>query len=112
MHPGFIDARQMLAVPRLGTIPATRVTGGLCVWCGAKATVPLGPRLSSQDGALHRWNPRSCGPCTRREAARVYQLHIRSCSRCAPLLYCVDARALHELSIPSPVSRQEPIREG
>lgn len=113
VHPAFVDAHQMLPLPRFKTLPATRTSGKRCVWCGATATVPLGPRLSTHNGTLHRWNPRSCDPCTRREAARVYQLHIRSCARCAPRLYCEDARALHELSTASPVSRaDEPIREG
>jgi hypothetical protein len=112
MHPDFVNAPQMLAVPRLNTRTKAQTAGRRCVWCGGPATVRLGPRLSSRNGSLDRWEPRACVPCTRREAARVFSVHIRACARCDAALRCVDARALHELSQASPVSRaDEPVRE-
>jgi hypothetical protein len=110
VHPDFVDARQMLAVPRLDTRTEAQAAGADCVWCEAAAPVDLGPRLSVFQGALHRWNPRACRPCARREAGRVYELHIRACARCTPLVCCEDARALHALSQSASVtSRKGPV---
>jgi hypothetical protein len=94
MHPGFVDAAKMLAVPKLGTRTEAQAEGADCVWCGGPASV----RLSTCGGALALWHPRACRPCTRREADRVYRLHITTCARCTPWVYCPDARALDALS--------------
>lgn len=101
MHPGFVNAHQMLAVPRIHTRTKPQIEGRRCVWCRAPATAELGPRLSARDGVLERWEPRACAPCIRREAGRVFRLHVGTCARCTPAVYCVDARALHDLSKPA-----------
>ncbi|MEU9173043.1 hypothetical protein AB0D34_35620 [Streptomyces sp. NPDC048420] len=106
VHPGFVDAHQMLAVPRISTRTEAQTEGRRCVWCSGPASVDLGPRLSARDGILERWEPRACLSCTRREAGRVYDVHVGACARCAPALYCPDARALHSLSQRAPRMRQ------
>lgn len=100
MHPDFATAVTMLAMPRLDKLSEAQAEGTRCVWCGGLAPVALGPRLSTCRGALVRWTPHSCRRCARREAGRVYDLHIGSCQRCMGRGYCPDARALYKLSQP------------
>ena len=99
MNPGFVNAPEMLPVPKAAGLATERVEGKRCVWCGAAATVELGPRLSVVDAALQRWEPRACRSCARREASRVYDIHIRTCARCSHGEYCPDARALYTLAL-------------
>ncbi|MGW7130938.1 hypothetical protein ACWGIA_21730 [Streptomyces bobili] len=51
-------------------------------------------------GELLRWEPSSCRRCLRREAKRVYNIHIGVCARCTHRDYCPDSRALYELGFP------------
>ncbi|MEU0118512.1 hypothetical protein ABZ137_33685 [Streptomyces bobili] len=81
-------------------LPAERLAGTRCVWCGGAATDALNARLSVVKGELLRWEPRSCLPCLRREAERVYNIHIKSCARCTHRDYCPDSKALYELGMP------------
>jgi len=108
MHPDFLDPHQMIAVPRLETRTEAQAAGADCVWCEGPAPIDLGTRLSAFEGALHRWNPRACAACTRREAGRIFDLHIRAgaCARCTPRVYCEDARALHALSKSTSATRR------
>jgi hypothetical protein len=99
MHPGFIRAPELLPVPRPDRVRSEQAAGTVCVWCDQPPTVDLGPRLSTGDGALHRWHPRACLDCTGREAARVYGVHVTTCGRCRQQGDCPDARALHRLSL-------------
>ena len=108
MDSKFVDAHSMLAVPRLHTRTKAQAEGRTCVWCGGAAHDSLGPRLSTHGGLLERWKPRACHPCIRREAARVYQLHVGACARCLPRAYCPDARALHALSTQAPAPEATP----
>lgn len=100
MHTGFVNATEMLPMPRATGLPIDRIEGERCVWCGHPPSVDLGPRLSTLDGSLHPWHPKGCAACTRREAQRVYRIHISNCARCDRSHYCQDARALHALGWP------------
>ncbi|MET7651548.1 hypothetical protein [Streptomyces sp. NPDC005486] len=99
MHAGFVNAAEMLPVPKAAGLAPERVEGKRCAWCGGADTVALGPRLSVIGGTLTRWEPRGCRSCTRREAGRVHDLHITSCARCSHGEYCPDARALYALAL-------------
>jgi hypothetical protein len=99
VHPGFVNAAEMLRVPKAADLAPERVEGKRCVWCGGADTVVLGPRLSVIGGTLNRWHPRGCRPCTRREARRVHGIHITTCARCTHRDYCPDAKALYELAL-------------
>lgn len=98
MNPGFVCAVEMLAVPKAAGLSVERVEGKRCVWCGGAASVELGARLSVVDGALKRWEPRSCRSCARREARRVYDVHITRCARCSHHDYCPDSEGLSRLA--------------
>lgn len=98
MNPGFVSAVEMLPVPRAAGLPVERVDGKFCVWCGGATSVELGGRLSVVGGMLRRWEPRACHSCARREAGRVYGIHVTTCARCTHREYCPDARALYELA--------------
>lgn len=100
MHPGFVRAPELLPTPMAADLPAERLAGTRCVWCGGAATDALNARLSVVKGELLRWEPRSCLPCLRREAERVYNIHIKSCARCTHRDYCPDSKALYELGMP------------
>jgi hypothetical protein len=100
VHPGFVRAPELLPVPKAADLPAERLSGKLCVWCGKAATDDLGARVSVVKGRLLRWEPRSCLPCLRREAKRVYNIHITVCARCTHRDYCLDSKALFELGFP------------
>lgn len=104
MHPGFSTAAEMLCPPRIWKLTAPYRHGEVCVWCGQEPTLNLGPRLSSVNGKLVRWLPRSCLRCAAQEAARVHRIHLRMCARCTPYLYCSDSRALHALAAQAPTS--------
>ncbi|MDQ0831934.1 hypothetical protein QF032_003778 [Streptomyces achromogenes] len=99
MNPGFVNAVEMLPMPKACDLPPERVDGTRCVWCGRPPTVGLGPRISPIGGALTRWTPQGCGPCVGRKAARVYGLHVGTCPRCSHGEYCPDSRALHKLAV-------------
>ncbi|WP_333736359.1 hypothetical protein [Streptomyces sp. IBSBF 2806] len=98
MNPSFVNATEMLAVPRAEGLSPERIDGKRCVWCGGAKTVNLGPRISAIGGALQQWFPRGCQPCTRREAKRVHSIHITTCARCTHADYCPDSEALYRLS--------------
>lgn len=100
MHPDFVKATEMLPMPRLRDLSEAQVQGKQCVWCAGLSTFDLGSRLSTLNGGLHPWRPRGCAACTRSEARRVFRNHIRSCARCNPTRYCVDAQALYALGFP------------
>jgi hypothetical protein len=99
VHPDYVSAVSMLPVPKAAGMPAERVEGKRCVWCGGPASIELGPRLSVIDGTLKRWEPRSCRSCARREAGRVYDVHITRCARCSHGDYCPDSHALYTLAL-------------
>ncbi|MFI5800227.1 hypothetical protein [Streptomyces sp. NPDC051677] len=99
LHPDFVRPLEMLPVPKAAGLPVERVEGKRCVWCGGPTSVELGPRLSVIGGTLKRWEPSACRPCARREAGRVYDIHIRACARCSHYDYCPDARALYTLAL-------------
>ncbi|MFJ1808560.1 MULTISPECIES: hypothetical protein [unclassified Streptomyces] len=101
MNPGFVNAAEMLRVPKAADLPAERVEGKRCVWCGGPASIELGPRLSVIGGALKRWEPRGCRSCARREAGRVYDIHVTTCARCIHRDYCPDSAALYTLALRS-----------
>lgn len=100
MNAGFVCATEMLPVPRAHSLTRIQADGKACVWCQGLPDdrIDLGPRISPAGGALKRWQPRACRPCTGSEAARVYQLHIRTCARCGRRNSCPDARALYALA--------------
>ncbi len=99
MHPGFVRAAELLPTPKAAGLPAERLAGTRCVWCGGAATDALSARLSVVKGELVRWKPRSCLPCLRREAKRVYGIHITVCARCTHRDYCPDNKALYPLAL-------------
>ncbi|MEH0582829.1 hypothetical protein QA942_01445 [Streptomyces sp. B21-106] len=98
MNPGFVGAAEMLAVPRAAGLASERIDGKRCVWCAGPASMDLGPRLSVIDGVLQRWEPRGCRSCVRREAGRVYDIHVTTCARCSHRDYCPDREALARLA--------------
>ncbi|WP_406157008.1 hypothetical protein [Streptomyces canus] len=98
MNPGFVVAVEMLPMPKAARLSEAQLGGRHCPWCAGPPKVSLGARLSVAGGGLLRWKPRACEECTQKEAGRVYNLHIRTCARCTPLVRCADARALHALS--------------
>ncbi|MFC8987841.1 hypothetical protein [Streptomyces sp. NPDC057115] len=104
---GFVRGPELLAVPRPDRIRPEQAAGHRCVWCPGPPTVSLGTRLSTSSGPerLRRWHPRACEPCTRTQAARVLDVHLGSCRRCAPAggFYCADARALSALAAGEPI---------
>lgn len=100
MHPDFVVATEMLAVPQRHTRTTTQADGTACVWCGDPPDVSLGPRLGVADGDLYRWLPHACHTCVSQQAARVHQAHRGSCYRCTPWEHCPDSRALYTLSLP------------
>ncbi|MFF1548721.1 hypothetical protein [Streptomyces sp. NPDC058291] len=109
MNDGFVSAAEMLAVPRAADLDGEQVDGKRCVWCSGAASMQLGPRLSVIGGTLQRWEPRGCRPCARREAGRVYGIHITTCARCSHRDYCPDSQALQALARPvSGVVRRGP----
>ena len=104
MHPDYIQAGELLAVPRPDRVRPEQAAGTMCVWCDQPPTVDLGVRLSTSSGQhpgrLRRWHPHACQACAAQHAADVYATHITRCHACRPV-YCQDARALHDLSIAS-----------
>jgi hypothetical protein len=98
VNPGFVCAVEMLPVPKAAGLAPARVEGKRCVWCGGPASIELGTRLSVIDGAVKRWEPRSCRSCAKREAGRVYDVHITRCGRCSHHDYCPDSTALLRLT--------------
>ena len=101
MNAGFVNAVEMLPMPKLPGLAATQVDGTVCVWCGNHPDgggIRLGPRISVIGGALQRWEPRACRRCTGLEAARVYRLHLTTCARCMHRDHCPDSHALHALA--------------
>jgi hypothetical protein len=100
VHPSFVNAAEMLAMPRTHTLSEEQMEGRQCVWCSGPDTIDMGPRLSTFRGRLHPWRPKGCEDCTRAAAQRSFNLHIRSCARCSRVQYCQDARALHALGWP------------
>lgn len=100
MHPDFVNAAEMLALPRTSGLAEERLKGRRCVWCGGASTVDLGPRVSTLNGGLHPWRPKSCTACARREARRTFNIHVQNCARCCRTRYCPDASALHALGWP------------
>jgi hypothetical protein len=99
VHPDFADPIAMLPMPRAADLPYEQIEGERCVWCGGKPKVDLGPRISVINGALLRWHPRACRECVREEAGKVHETHIRTCAYCTPACYCMDARALYQLTL-------------
>jgi hypothetical protein len=83
-------AVELLPLPRLSLLDASRREGAACVWCGGTPSADLGPRTGVALTAL----PRACVPCVAREAQRVYGVHARQCRRCGTGTYCPDGRAL------------------
>ncbi len=108
MHTDFADPIAMLPMPRLDTRTPEQAEGARCVWCGGRPVAGLGSRVSTCRGALVQWTPRACQRCIRREAGRVYRLHIPTCPRCGTRTYCPDAVALYGLSQASAASRTGP----
>ncbi len=100
MHPDYVVAAELLAVPRPHTRTAAQADGTVCVWCGDTPDVSLGPRIGVRRGVLYRWLPHACHTCAGRQAARVHQAHRDACFRCTPLEHCPDSRALYVLSLP------------
>lgn len=99
MNPDYVRPAEMLPVPKAAGLASERVDGKRCVWCSGAASMELGTRLSVIDGTLKRWEPRACRSCARREAGRVYDIHIGACARCTHGDYCPDARALYTLAL-------------
>lgn len=99
MNLEFVSAGAMLPVPRAAALDVKQIDGTVCVWCRGPADdrIDLGPRISPIAGVLKRWQPRACRACAGRNAARVHQLHIRTCARCSHRDYCPDSRALYGL---------------
>ncbi|MEU5281134.1 hypothetical protein AB0G87_32540 [Streptomyces asoensis] len=94
-----MNAVEMLRVPKAADLAPERVEGKRCVWCGGAVSVDLGPRLSVIGGKLTRWEPRGCRSCVRREAGRVYDIHVTTCARCTHRDYCPDSKALYALAL-------------
>jgi hypothetical protein len=101
VNAGFVSAVEMLPMPKIDSLTPAQIDGLTCVWCGRTPDgggIVLGPRLSAVAGALRRWAPRGCRPCTGRKAAYVYQLHLTMCARCTHRDYCDDSHALRDLA--------------
>ena len=100
MNPAFVQPVEMLPMPKADTLTEGQLDGKVCVWCGVRPREPLalGVRLSVLAGRLHRWLPISHRRCAAEKAGKTYELHRRTCARCAPRDYCPDAVALYELS--------------
>lgn len=103
----FVRGPELLAVPRPDHLQPEQAAGLRCVWCARPPAVSLSVRLSTSSGPerLRRWHPHACEPCTRTQAARVLDVHLGSCRRCAPPggFYCADARALSALAAGEPI---------
>ncbi|MFD9394796.1 hypothetical protein ACFWBB_29880 [Streptomyces sp. NPDC060000] len=99
MNSDFVNAAEILPVPKAAGLPSERIEGKRCVWCGGTASMDLGPRLSVITGVLKRWEPRGCRSCARREAGRVHDIHITTCARCTHRDYCPDSNALYALAL-------------
>lgn len=89
-------------VPRQNSLTPEQIRGAHCVWCSVQLTaaaVSLGRRQGSFMGVVGPWFPRACDPCTRAEAGRVLDIHLRSCERCAGVpTYCPDRDELTKLA--------------
>jgi hypothetical protein len=98
VNTDYVNAPEMLAMPRASALTADQIQGIVCVWCGGETRLDLGPRLRVIDGELSRWHPRACLPCAAREAARVCGIHRQVCPRCTHRVYCPDGAALLHLA--------------
>ncbi|WP_327180664.1 hypothetical protein [Streptomyces sp. NBC_01334] len=99
MDSDFVDAAEMLPVPKAAGPASVRIDGKRCVWCGGAASMDLGPRLSVIDRVLKRWEPRGCRSCAKREARRVHDIHITTCARCIHRDHCPESNALYALAL-------------
>jgi hypothetical protein len=102
VHSGFVNALEMLPMPRVRGLTSAQITGRACPWCrqafDADAGIALGTRIRPVGVRLEQWFPRACAPCIRRQAGRVARLHTETCMRCTRHAYCADGRALHQLA--------------
>ncbi|MGW1532350.1 hypothetical protein [Streptomyces aureus] len=102
MHPDFVNAVEMLPMPRVRSLTPEQIEGAACPWCAihvdGDAGLRLGPRIGVTGSGIARWFPRACRPCVGKAAARVYRLHVRTCARCSHRDYCPDSKALHALA--------------
>lgn len=108
MNADHEAAVEMLPMPHPRDLNAEQIEGTVCVWCAGPPQLRLGPRISVVGGKLTRWFPRACMLCTEVEAARVNQVHIRTCQRCTRSAYCADSRALAALASKAPAERAAP----
>ncbi len=94
------NAVEMLPMPKTDALTDRQLDGEACVWCSVRPREPLrlGPRLSARAGTLHRWFPIAHRRCAAEKARKVYELHRRTCVRCAPGDYCPDAISLYKLA--------------
>lgn len=101
MNAGFVNAAEMLPLPKSAHLGIKKLDGKVCVWCGKKPSPPvkLGPRIRPVEGSLLQWFPVGCRPCAGAKAIRVYQLHVRTCARCTHRDYCPDSQSLHDLAL-------------
>lgn len=95
-------AVELLAMPKTYTLTSEQIEGTACVWCIkplGDTGLRLGPRIRVAGTGVQRWLPRACRPCISLEAARVHQIHLRTCARCSHGEHCPDSRALHNLAL-------------
>ncbi|MFJ4926798.1 hypothetical protein [Streptomyces sp. NPDC088736] len=101
MNEGFVDAPQMLPMPRRANLGIRRIEGKVCVWCGISPStyVKLGPRIRRVGSVLEQWFPIGCRPCTGAHATGVHTRHLRTCARCTHREYCPDEEGLRKLAV-------------
>lgn len=116
-HTGTIPAQgsprpapitETLPVPPQHRLTPEQVRGAHCVWCPEPTPVPadafaLGLRHGHFQGVYGPWYPRGCKGCTRKEAARVLEIHAKACTECGRLArvcggLCPDGEALRQLA--------------
>ncbi|MFG2277502.1 hypothetical protein ACGFNQ_02290 [Streptomyces asoensis] len=101
--PPAVGIVTVLPVPRQSGLTPKQIRGAHCVWCSVQLTaaaVDLGRRQGSFMGVVGPWFPRACDPCTRKEARRIFDIHVTSCERCTQSArpYCPDKVALLRLA--------------
>jgi hypothetical protein len=101
------DITTILPVPPMARLTPEQIRGADCVWCPTTLTAaafPLGRRYGTHQGVAGYWFPRACDPCTREQARRVLDVHVRSCTVCvrrardASARKCPDRKALRLLA--------------
>ncbi|MDF3144510.1 MULTISPECIES: hypothetical protein [unclassified Streptomyces] len=99
--PPAAGALKLLPLPKTSTLSDAQRRGVNCAWCAivltAETARSLGARPAPGGGQMF---PRGCISCVSCEAERVYNVHSRSCPRCAAgRAECGIGRALQRTTL-------------